>query len=175
MEKSSKILMSLIVLILGIGYYASFKIFKAPAEATVEKVEKKYTPYSVNINQDFEYWYIGEVVRVIDGDTIEANIGLGLDVTIVKRLRLAGINAPEMKDAPNGEKAKQYLESLVTDKSLIIKTMADDTDAYGRTLATIFVIEEGVAVDSATPTVLSETRTINVNEEMVKNKQAVIY
>lgn len=139
--------------------------------------EKKFAAYAPAVlpNEIFEYWYVGEVVRVIDGDTIDATIGLGMDVTIVKRLRLAGINAPEMSNAPKGQEAKQFLESLITDQKITIKTAGDDTDAYGRTLATIFVTKDGIQMDTNSPTLLVDQITINVNDEMVKRKHAEIY
>jgi endonuclease YncB( thermonuclease family) len=48
----------------------------------------------------------GEVLRVIDGDTFEARVRLwpGLDVTT--RVRLRGVDAPEMKARCGGERAR---------------------------------------------------------------------
>ena len=43
------------------------------------------------------YNYNATCVRVIDGDTIDADIDLGFSVKIKKRIRLAGINAPESR------------------------------------------------------------------------------
>ena len=35
--------------------------------------------------------------RVVDGDTIDAHIDLGFDVSIKKRIRFMGINTPESR------------------------------------------------------------------------------
>ena len=44
--------------------------------------------------------------RVIDGDTIDAYINLGFDVSIKKRIRFMGINTPESRTRDLEEKAK---------------------------------------------------------------------
>ena len=43
------------------------------------------------------YYYNAVLVRVVDGDTIDAIIDLGFDVQVRKRIRLAGINAQESR------------------------------------------------------------------------------
>ena len=40
------------------------------------------------------YEYRARITRVIDGDTVEAEIDLGFHVTFTATLRLTGINAP---------------------------------------------------------------------------------
>ena len=52
------------------------------------------------------YRYDAEVVRVIDGDTIDVIVDLGFDVWIRKRVRLAGINTPEVRTRDKKEKVK---------------------------------------------------------------------
>ena len=43
------------------------------------------------------YTYRGEVKSVIDADTIDVLVDLGFGVHTMQRLRLYGIDAPEMK------------------------------------------------------------------------------
>ena len=43
------------------------------------------------------YTYNIKLDRVIDGDTIDAIIDLGFDVSIKKRVRFSGINTPESR------------------------------------------------------------------------------
>lgn len=88
------------------------------------------------------YEYRGRIKRVIDGDTVEAEIDLGFHVTFTVTLRLAGINAPETKgtERPRGLAATQYLDSLITDltggtRELTVRTQKDVTEKYGRYLA----------------------------------------
>ena len=52
------------------------------------------------------YNYKIEVLRVIDGDTIDAEIDLGFDVKIKKRIRFMGINTPESRTRDLEEKAR---------------------------------------------------------------------
>ena len=43
------------------------------------------------------YIYKAILDRVVDGDTIDVHIDLGFDVSVKKRVRFAGINAPESR------------------------------------------------------------------------------
>ncbi len=52
------------------------------------------------------YTYNIQVVKVIDGDTIDANIDLGFDISVKKRIRFMGINTPESRTRDLEEKAK---------------------------------------------------------------------
>lgn len=90
------------------------------------------------------YEYRGRIKRVIDGDTVEAEIDLGFHVTFTVTLRLAGINAPETKgtERPRGLAATRYLDSLITDltggtRELTVRTQKDVTEKYGRYLAVL--------------------------------------
>ena len=51
-----------------------------------------------------EYIYKITVTRVVDGDTIDAIIHLGFDITIKKRIRLYGIDTPETRTRDKQEK-----------------------------------------------------------------------
>ena len=52
------------------------------------------------------YNYKISPLKVIDGDTIDADIDLGFDIKVKKRIRLAGINTPESRTRDLEEKAK---------------------------------------------------------------------
>tara|TARA_R100000234_G_C4924060_1_gene145501 strand:- start:263 stop:631 length:369 start_codon:yes stop_codon:yes gene_type:complete len=45
-------------------------------------------------------------LKVVDGDTIDAEIDLGFDIKVKKRIRFMGINAPESRTKDLEEKAK---------------------------------------------------------------------
>ncbi len=77
----------------------------------------------------------GTVKHVIDGDTLELTSGI--------KIRLAGINAPEVANrgkpgAPGGEAAKTYLMSLVNKKVIKWEKAEDPKDRYGRYLAHVY-------------------------------------
>lgn len=75
-----------------------------------------------------------KVTRVIDGDTFETETG--------EKVRLIGINAPEISDI-FGQESKQFLENLILNKiiSLEIDNLSSDRDRYQRLLR--YVLLEG--------------------------------
>lgn len=90
------------------------------------------------------YWYVGEVLKVIDGDTFDVMIDLGFDIHYKARVRLYGVNTPESrtKDAAEKEmglKAKAFTSDWLTNhKKIFIKTVIDKNEKYGRVLADIY-------------------------------------
>ena len=48
-------------------------------------------------NKKKMYTYNAILDRVVDGDTIDAHIDLGFDVSVKKRIRFMGINTPESR------------------------------------------------------------------------------
>ena len=70
--------------------------------------------------------FIGPVVSVLDGDTIEV-----LHNTHPERIRLSGIDCPE-KGQAFGNRAKQAASALVFGRDVILQTHGQDK--YGRTL-----------------------------------------
>jgi micrococcal nuclease len=104
------------------------------------------------------YEYQAKYIRVVDGDTVDLDIDLGLDIHHQIRVRLYGINTPELhssdpEEQKKAKEAKRYLEySLLIlpnlkSKDLIVKTVKDKTEKYGRYLAVIFADADPVAVN----------------------------
>ncbi len=95
------------------------------------------------------YTYRARVIRVIDGDTIEADLDLGFGVLLGKRhLRLSGLDCPEIKTAAGVaaqfETTKWITDNSTTKKSLTNKevyvtfqSLSDKPDKYGRILAKV--------------------------------------
>ena len=52
------------------------------------------------------YIYKIKLDRVVDGDTVDAYIDLGFDISVKKRIRFMGINTPETRTKDLEEKAK---------------------------------------------------------------------
>ena len=52
------------------------------------------------------YNYKISLLRVVDGDTIDAEIDLGFDIKVKKRVRFLGMNAPESRTKDLEEKAR---------------------------------------------------------------------
>jgi micrococcal nuclease len=89
---------------------------------------------------------IKSVLKVVDGDTIDASIDLGFDISLSKRIRLAGIDTPESRTRDLEEKAlglesKEWLKkALEGAKDIIIKTeKPDSTEKYGRIIGHLFI------------------------------------
>jgi endonuclease YncB( thermonuclease family) len=72
----------------------------------------------------------GEVVGISDGDTIKV-----MQNGKAERVRLYGIDTPEMKQA-FGKKAKQFTGEQVFRRT--VKVVPMDTDRYGRTVALVY-------------------------------------
>lgn len=83
------------------------------------------------------YEYQASVVRVKDGDTLVLSVDLGLDVGRTIDCRLWGIDAAEIA-TPLGKAARSHLVSLLSlQPLLLIRTIEDRTDKYGRWLVLI--------------------------------------
>jgi micrococcal nuclease len=91
------------------------------------------------------YVYRAHVIKVYDGDTITVNIDLGFNISIKEKLRLYGINTPEVRgdEREQGLISRDWLRDLILDKDIIIKTKKDKKGKYGRYLATIFIDIDG--------------------------------
>jgi len=102
------------------------------------------------------YVYQGVVVRVIDGDTVEATIDLGFRLSTTLPVRLAHINAPERNDEA-GMAVTAHLRSLVAHGGQTLFQTYKPFDKYGRFLADIYV--DG----------------LHVNQQMIDDGYAVAY
>lgn len=89
------------------------------------------------------YTYKAKLVRVIDGDTIDAEIDLGFNVVIRQRIRLYGIDTPEsrtrdLEEKERGLAAKQRLTEILP-KEFIVKTMLNKRGKFGRILGVLYI------------------------------------
>lgn len=81
-----------------------------------------------------ENHYQGLVTRVLDGDTFEALIDLGFGVTQKFKIRLDGIDTPELTTT-KGKMAKEFVRNLIENKYVIVKD--EGSEKYGRARASI--------------------------------------
>ena len=104
--------------------------------------------------EDNLFTYKADVFQMIDGDTFYAVVSLGFGFDTVQKLRLRGLDAPEIETA-DGQEAKAFVEKILkkTHGSILIKTVK--SDKYDRYLADVWVggtylnqklIDEGLAV-----------------------------
>jgi micrococcal nuclease len=91
------------------------------------------------------YEYCCQVTRVVDGDTVDANIDLGFDISYFSRIRLFGIDTPESRTRNKDEKlrgllAKDYIvNALANGKQVLVKTALEKKGKYGRVLGSLVV------------------------------------
>ena len=93
---------------------------------------------------------VTEIVKVLDGDTIDVMIDLGFDLFKKERVRIAGVDTPEKRTRDLEEKAlgidatnwlKEKLDSTIAgDDELTIRTeLVGGVGKYGRLLGWLYV------------------------------------
>lgn len=78
------------------------------------------------------------IIEIHDGDTVSVITGSFLGVvTRVERVRLIGIDAPELHQQPWGSKAKEHLRKIIKESHWYVRIELDvqQRDKYGRLLA----------------------------------------
>ena len=86
--------------------------------------------------------YEAELIKVLDGDTIDCYIDLGFDLKIKKRIRYMGIDTWESRTRDLDEKAKGLLAKARNKELLeagVFKLKSFGTGKFGRVLGEIFV------------------------------------
>lgn len=112
------------------------------------------------------FFYEAEVLRVIDGDTLDLMIDLGFDVHHNIRVRLYGLNTPESRTSDEEEKARGLVAKNFTSEwvkkndRIFIQTIKDKTEKYGRILAKVYA---------------DDKCTVCLNDELIKSGNAVEY
>lgn len=109
--------------------------------------------------------YVAKVVRVVDGDTVDVDIDLGFDLTMRQRIRLMGINTPEIRSSNPVEKAAGMMSHNFLIETLLenhnkVKLIIHGEGKYGRPLADIYV---------------GDDYKINVNNLLISEGYAIPY
>jgi micrococcal nuclease len=106
-------------------------------------------------DKDPYIYRIRHVHKVVDGDTIDADIDLGFDISLTKRIRLAGVDTPESRTTDLKEKAlglevKEWLKNrLQFAKDIVIRTeLPDSTEKYGRIIGHLFINGESTSLNN---------------------------
>ena len=104
--------------------------------------------------------YNAKLVRVVDGDTVDALVDLGFSTFKKVRIRMMGINAPESRTRDLEEKAKGLaakirLEELLEEDKFVLESHG--VGKFGRCLGTLHVDD------------------VNVNKTLVKEGYAWEY
>lgn len=99
------------------------------------------------------YTYAAEIVRWIDGDTVDVKVDVGFYITSEVRLRLFGLDTPE-RGSVNYREAWMKARQLAPSGAKVVVKTYKVADKYGRFLADIYagdafinnvLIEQGLA------------------------------
>jgi micrococcal nuclease len=98
------------------------------------------------------YEYSARAIAVVDGDTLDIEINLGLDILHRTRIRLLGIDTPELhspvpEQREAAKAARDFVINQVMGKPLTIRTVKDRREKYGRYLAGIWIEGDAVSVN----------------------------
>ena len=129
--------------------------------------------------------YQCELIKVLDGDTIDCYIDLGFDLKIKKRIRYMGIDTWESRTRDLDEKAKGLLAKARNKELLeagVFKLKSFGTGKFGRVLGEIFVspdyvgehIQECIG-DEAHHIDLSSDGWVSVNDILIEEGHAYDY
>jgi len=114
-----------------------------------------------------DYTYkVKEVVKIVDGDTVDVIVSLGFNLTALKRVRFLHVDTDELRGGTTETKqrakaAKLRVEELLKSGSVYLRTKMDSTGKYGRVLGEFFVVRT-VIQESGESTVI-----INVNQTLI--------
>jgi len=91
------------------------------------------------------YEYRAKIIDVYDGDTVTAVVDLGFLHYQEMKLRLYGIDTPELRGAEKieGRKVRDIVRGKILDERVTIKSYKDKQGKYGRYLATI-ILDDGL-------------------------------
>tara|TARA_B100000287_G_scaffold372927_1_gene371832 strand:- start:430 stop:819 length:390 start_codon:yes stop_codon:yes gene_type:complete len=117
-----------------------------------------------------KYIYRAKLVKIVDGDTIDALIDVGFDIWFKKRIRYKGIDTWEsrtrdLEEKKKGLAAKERNRELleeISDKSGYFRLKSYGVGKYGRVLGEIFILDK-------------EGKQYNVNETLIKEGHAYEY
>ena len=102
---------------------------------------------------------VTEIVKVLDGDTIDVLIDLGFDLFKKERVRIAGVDTPEKRTSDLEEKAlgidatnwlKKKLEDTIAgdgDELTIRTELVGGTGKYGRLLGWLYINEDLISLN----------------------------
>lgn len=92
--------------------------------------------------------YKAKVIDVYDGDTFDVEVDLGFKVTVKDRVRLRGVDAPEIRTKDKKEKRKavesrDYVRGLIEGK--VVDLSVYGYDKYGRVLGDVDISGESLS------------------------------
>jgi len=123
------------------------------------------------------YEYRCEIVRVVDGDTVDINIDLGFGVWLNdERVRLMGVDTPESRTSDKVEKLFGYAAKAFVEAALPVGSMQqlatkkyDSKGKFGRILGDFLLVgEDGNVSDRA-------SQQISLVDSILQTHNGVVY
>lgn len=116
---------------------------------------------------------IVKVGRTVSGQSVEIT-SIADKIALLEQVRLIGIEAPDLKQQPWGEQAKQKLEQLVSGKEVLLESDLEPKDKFDRKLAYLWqdnillnelLVKEGYALAAVrSPNTKYQQRLVNAQE-----------
>jgi len=124
--------------------------------------------------------YNAQLIKVLDGDTIDCYIDLGFDLKIKKRVRYMGIDTWESRTRDLEEK-KKGLAAKARNKELLesgtFKIVSYGTGKFGRVLGEIFVSPDAVGENAVIPESVDRNKDglVSINDILIAEGHAYDY
>ena len=122
--------------------------------------------------------YQAELIKVLDGDTIDCWIDLGFNLKIKKRIRYMGIDTWESRTRDLDEK-KKGLAAKARNKELleagVFKIISYGTGKFGRVLGEIFVSPDAVGHDISENVDKTSDGLVSINDILINEGHAYEY
>ena len=161
---------SLTALDLGFGIYRSAfsnDVFAPGVVTSSKRNGESYllSPFAGPPPRDFTF--VAQVERVVDGDTLVVWVDCGFGLWIRRRLRLRGIDTPELSN-PAGRAARDFVRTQLAGLPFVVITTTRP-DKYGRYLADVFYER-----DATDPAVVAREGAF-LNQQLLSNHLAERY
>ena len=141
--------------VLGIEPGGTVECVEDSDEGGVEYGGKRFSLVADDKPRTKLYTYAATVLRIIDGDTVWVEIDCGFGVSIEEKLRLRGINTPELS-SDEGVIARLFVgERLKVGTTIVLTTSR--SDLYDRYVADVFYLPE----EEDAGVILAEGRYLN--------------
>jgi len=124
--------------------------------------------------------YNAQLIKVLDGDTIDCYIDLGFDLKIKKRVRYMGIDTWESRTRDLEEK-KKGLAAKARNKELLesgtFKIVSYGTGKFGRILGEIFVSPDAVGENAVIDESVDRNKDglVSINDILIAEGHAYDY
>lgn len=110
------------------------------------------------------YTYKCKIVNVVDGDTLDIIVDLGFEVSLKERVRLIGVDTPEVfgaKAVTEGKTASEFTKQWVAHRESrghfkYVSRKYNARDKYGRSLGTLIWVNPGGFEESINEALIAE-------------------